>query len=70
MAHLLHNEQVKHLATLFNNLAIATIITGPIVPLFTGANVSSGILMFFLPAAVGAFLFLCISQFSLLRLRE
>lgn len=34
MSNLVHNEQVKYKVTFFNNIAIASFVTGAVAPVF------------------------------------
>ncbi|WP_198008840.1 hypothetical protein [Methylocystis rosea] len=41
MSNLVHNEQLKMIANLFNNLAVVSLATGALTPLFSGIPYTS-----------------------------
>ncbi len=65
---LAHNERVKLLATALNNLGLAFIVSGVVVPVISGRAVGGGVLTLAW-FGLGAALHLC-GQFVLGRLRE
>jgi hypothetical protein len=80
MGNLVHNERMKLAATFFNNVGVATLAVGTVLPLVSGSVVEvhpplttfvegHGPLTFFV-GFVGAMLFMGVGQFWLRDLRE
>lgn len=72
MSNLVHNERTKMIATHFNNLAVASVVTGIIVPGFQGASILDG-WKWVGPVLLGMFLqgvFLFLANWTLRTLEE